>query len=211
MINQLVKRLDAAAGPKDAQRVREHALPLGCAAATVDNSRLNDYIWLVINKIRTETRPGQPARSLAEQVFVALVRASERLQWQVAEWLKPHELSLTQYNALRILRGAEPAGLPCREIAARMIHRDPDITRLMERLERRGLVARHRGQKDRREILARISAAGLKLVNGMDQQIHALHESLLGEFGDQQLHSLLRLLDALPVGRGAQGETPKRH
>ncbi|MGA8231065.1 MAG: MarR family transcriptional regulator, partial [Candidatus Acidiferrales bacterium] len=85
-----------------------------------------------------------------------------------AEWvLKNEDLSLTQYNVLRILRGAAQA-LPCGEIASRMITRDPDVTRLLDRMEKRGLISRSRERRDRRVVLARLTPEGLKLVNRLD-------------------------------------------
>ena len=96
--------------------------------------------------------------------LVALQRTADRLHWRLSEMLKPHGLSPTQYNALRILRGAGDEGRSCSEIAERMINRDPDITRLVDRLERRGLVARSREGRDRRVITTRITPAGLELL-----------------------------------------------
>src|SRR6202521_6230354 len=78
----------------------------------------------------------KPLSTLEEQTFVALLRTADQLQWRAAEMFKPHGLSPTQYNALRILRGAGPEGLACGEVGERMINRDPDITRLMDRLGR---------------------------------------------------------------------------
>src|SRR6476646_1448962 len=88
--------------------------------------------------------------SLEESAYLALLRNAYGLEEEVAVWLKPHGLSATQYNALRILRGAGPEGLLCREVGARMLNRDPDITRLLDRLEKHGLVRRPRGKTDRR-------------------------------------------------------------
>ncbi|MBZ5572393.1 MAG: MarR family transcriptional regulator [Acidobacteriia bacterium] len=106
--------------------------------------------------------------------------------------LKPYGLSPTQYNALRILRGAGSSGLPCREIGERMINRDPDITRLLDRLEARKLVRRNRGPKDRRVIKARISSAGLDLLQSLDSKIEQFHRELLGHLSEQELGSLIR-------------------
>jgi hypothetical protein len=89
----------------------------------------------------SHTRPsGKGTRSAAEQAYVALLHTAEALQGEFAAWLKPQGLSPTQFNALRILRGAGPEGLPCREVGARMINRDPDVTRLLDRLEKHNLV-----------------------------------------------------------------------
>jgi DNA-binding MarR family transcriptional regulator len=131
---------------------------------------------------------------LEEAAFVALLRTADRLQWRAAEMFKQHGLSPTQYNALRILRGAGPDGLACREVGERMINRDPDITRLLDRLERRGLIQRSRSQEDRRVIKARITPAGLDLLKRMNREVEQFHRKLLGHLGGQQLRSLIRLL-----------------
>src|SRR5580698_4234281 len=98
-----------------------------------------------------------------EAAFLDLLRATDMLSRGLIAVLKTEDLSSTQYNVLRILRGA-PEGLPCGEIGNRMITKDPDITRLLDRLEKRGLISRSREVKDRRTVTARITPAGLKLL-----------------------------------------------
>src|SRR6266480_3753059 len=98
-----------------------------------------------------------------EAAFLDLLRTCDLLSRGLIAVLKTEDLSATQYNVLRILRGA-PEGLPCGEVANRMITKDPDITRLLDRLEKRGLISRSREVKDRRTVTARITAAGLKLL-----------------------------------------------
>lgn len=133
---------------------------------------------------------------MEEQAFVAILRTADRLQWRAAELLKPHGLSPTQYNALRILRGAGPAGLACGEIGERMLTRDPDITRLLHRLEQRGLVQRSREQNDRRVVKTRITAAGLELLKSMDREVGQFHRDLLGHLGQERLELLIAVLEA---------------
>ena len=106
-----------------------------------------------------ERKPEKPFDSLEAEAFLVLLRTAERLQERAAEIMKPHGLSPTQYNALRILRGAGALGLACREIGERMIHHDPDITRLLDRLEGRGLVARSRSREASRILRPRGPAA----------------------------------------------------
>src|SRR5215469_2382140 len=96
--------------------------------------------------------------------------------------LKAEDLSATQYNVLRILRGA-PEGLTCGEIANRMITRDPDITRLLDRLEKRHLISRRRGAKDRRMVLTRITPEGLALLARLDRPVQEAHRQQLGHLG----------------------------
>ena len=109
--------------------------------------------------------------------------------------LKAEDLSSTQYNVLRILRGA-PEGLPCGEIAGRMITRDPDVTRLLDRMEKRGLISRARNSRDRRMVQARIAPEGLKLVNRLDEPVQKIHRKLLGHLGKERLRALAVLLAA---------------
>ncbi len=134
--------------------------------------------------------------------MVALQRTADQLHWRLAEMLKPHGVSPTQYNALRILRGAKEEGRTCSEIAERMINRDPDITRLLDRLERRGLVQRTRQSQDRRVITARITPAGLELLKALDRPVEAFNREMLGHLGQPRLQELISLLE---TARGEGG------
>lgn len=113
----------------------------------------------------------------------------------MAQLLKVEDLSPAQYNVLRILRGA-PEGLTCGEIGNRLVTRDPDITRLLDRLEKRGLIARQRGGEDRRVVLTRIEQDGLELLARLDEPVRALHRGLLGHLGAERLRTLAELLEA---------------
>src|SRR6516225_11024660 len=134
------------------------------------------------------SKPRRPACA-EEMVFLDLQRTCDLLSRGPAQVLKAEELSPTQYNVLRILRGA-PDGLPCGEIANRMITRDPDITRLLDRLEKRGLTSRSRETKDRRMVLARITPNGLKLLTRLDQPVEEAHRKQLGHLGKDRLRAL---------------------
>lgn len=147
----------------------------------------------------------QPAAKLKksgpeEAAYIALVRTAEALSRPVAQLLKTQELSPAQYNVLRILRGS-PEGLTCGEIGSRMITRDPDITRLLDRMERRKLISRHRDSKDRRVVLARITSEGLDLLARLDRPLRDLHRGLLGHLGEHQLQALSELLEACRNGQ----------
>ena len=136
-------------------------------------------------------RPGMP--SSEEAAFLDLLRTTDMLSRGLVTILKPEDLSSTQYNVLRILRGA-PEGLPCGEIAKRMITRDPDITRLLDRLEKRGLISRSREARDRRTVMARITGAGLKLLARLDEPVQAAHRKQLGHLARGRLRLLTDLL-----------------
>ena len=128
-----------------------------------------------------------------EEVFVDLLRTTDLLARRVASVLKAEDLSATQYNVLRILRGT-PGGLPCGEIASRMITRDPDITRLLDRLEKRGLIARYRETTDRRVVMARITQSGLNLLARLDEPVRDAHRKQLSHLGRERLGRLTELL-----------------
>ncbi len=130
-----------------------------------------------------------------EKAFVNLQRTADVCQQELAALLKGHGISATQYNVLRILRGAGKAGLPCGEIGSRLITRDPDITRLLDRMEARRMVTRERQKKDRRVIIARITREGLRLVNNLDKPIGQLHRKVLGHLGEKKLEKLIGLLE----------------
>jgi DNA-binding MarR family transcriptional regulator len=125
--------------------------------------------------------------------FLDLLRTTDMLSRGLVEILKAEGLSSTQYNVLRILRGA-PEGLPCGEIASRMITRDPDITRLLDRMEKRGLISRCRETKDRRMVMARITPEGLKLLGRLDEPVEEGHRRQLGHLGRDRLRALTELL-----------------
>jgi DNA-binding MarR family transcriptional regulator len=128
-----------------------------------------------------------------ETIFVELVRTADRLSRGPAQLLREHDLSPAPYNVLRILRGA-PDGLLCGEIAARMVTREPDLTRLLDRLEKRGLIGRCREEEDRRRVLVRITPAGLHLLSELDAPVRQLHRRQLGHLSGKDLKRLTRLL-----------------
>src|ERR1700729_2232392 len=128
-----------------------------------------------------------------EAAFLDLLRTTDMLSRGLIAVLKAEDISSTQYNVLRILRGS-PAGLPCGEIGSRMITRDPDVTRLLDRLEKRGLISRRRVTKDRRTVIARITPAGLKLLARLDQPVQDTHREQLGHLGMKRLRALTELL-----------------
>jgi DNA-binding MarR family transcriptional regulator len=128
-----------------------------------------------------------------EGAFLDLLRTTDMLSRGLIQVLKAEGLSATQYNVLRILRGA-PEGLPCGEIASRMITRDPDVTRLLDRLEKRGLISRCRETKDRRTVVASITPDGLKLLTQLDEPVQKTHRKQLGHLGRERLRTLTELL-----------------
>jgi DNA-binding MarR family transcriptional regulator len=158
----------------------------------LDNSRYNEYCW----NVKRAARPhSDPHAGLEPVVFVALMRAADALTRDAEALLKPYSLSGTQYNILRILRGAGPAGVACREIGCRLISRDPDITRLLDRLESRGLIARNREAHDRRVVKTRITEDGLRMLAELDEPVRSLHRKQFRHLPEKQLRQLSKLLD----------------
>jgi DNA-binding MarR family transcriptional regulator len=134
-----------------------------------------------------------------EAASIDLFRTADLLSRAPAQLLKSEDLSPTQYNVLRILRGA-PSGLPCGEIAVRMITRDPDVTRLLDRLAKGGLIARRRESKDRRVVLTKITPEGLELLARLDEPMQEIHRKQLGHLGRNRLKTLGELLEGARTG-----------
>ena len=148
------------------------------------------------SKLRAEIRQERPFRSPEQEAFLNLHRTSDLLMSRMAAVLDKQGVSPTQYNVLRILRGADdPAGLPCGAIAERMITRDPDITRLLDRLERQGLITRARDTRDRRVVLARITDKGLRILALLDDPVDRELKRQLSHLGPQKLAQLIDLLE----------------
>jgi DNA-binding MarR family transcriptional regulator len=146
----------------------------------------------VSSKERTPVR--RRAGVQEEQVYVNLMLTADYLSRRLEPVLRAADISPTQYNVLRILRGS-PKGLSCGEIASLMITRDPDITRLLARLEKQGLLSRGQDSSDRRVVLTQITDAGLKLLAQLDSPVLEAHRLLLGHLGPEKLRDLRRLLD----------------
>jgi DNA-binding MarR family transcriptional regulator len=146
-------------------------------------------------RIQEEIQQTKPFSSLEDEVLISLLRTADVALRPLTEVLKGESLSHTQYNVLRILRGAGPGGLSCREVAERMVTREPDLTRLLDRLERRGLIARGREARDRRVVVTRITREGLGVLERLDTPAEASAHRALGHLGPEGLRSLARLLE----------------
>jgi len=151
--------------------------------------------------LQAELKQNIPFSSREQEAYLALLRTADALQTQVEARLKEFGLTGTQYNALRILRGAGPEGLPCSEIGERMITHDPDITRLLNRLEDRGFVKRTRAKNDRRVICGKITPAGLNLLRAMDSPLEKRGREMLRHVGQEKLKQLIELLELVRSGK----------
>jgi DNA-binding MarR family transcriptional regulator len=147
------------------------------------------------SKLRAEIRQERPFRSTEQEAFLNIQRTADVLLSRMDKVLSAQNVSPTQYNVLRILRGAGESGLPCGAVAERMITRDPDITRLMDRLEKQGLITRTRDTRDRRVVLARITEKAGKLVEALDEPVERELKRQLGHLGNQRLRQLIDLLE----------------
>lgn len=157
-----------------------------------------------MSKLQQELKQTVPFRSREQEAYLSLLRTADALETRVEAKLKEFGLTGTQYNALRILRGAGSEGLPCNEIGERMIARDPDITRLLNRLQKRGLTTRARGKDDRRVIYGKITAAGLKLLREIDEPLDKFGREILGHVNQQKLQELIDLLELVRSGVATQ-------
>lgn len=156
--------------------------------------------------LQAELRKKRPFDVPEEEAFLNLQRTLDALAAPFQQLFRERGISDSQYNVLRILRGVGREGLPCTEIAERMVSRDPDITRLVDRLEKARLVERVRIARDRRVIIVRITRGGLKLVDDLDKPVIELHRGQLGHLSRAELD----LLSALLVKARYPGGIPAR-
>jgi DNA-binding MarR family transcriptional regulator len=133
-----------------------------------------------------------PTLPVEDRLFISLQKTADSLGLEAEQLLKPHGLTGTQYNVLRILRGAEPDGS---SIGERMISHDPDMTRLLDRMEKRGLISRQRQTDDRRVIKTRITPAGLTVLKSLDQPVRELHKRQFHHLPAARLKTLAQLLE----------------
>lgn len=145
--------------------------------------------------LKSEIEQKRPFASLEEEAFLNLMRSSDRLQRAFQRKTRGWGITPTQYNVLRILRGAEPDGLTCAAIGSRMIAADPDITRLLNRLKTLKLIRQRRDRQDRRVVWTQISEAGLELLQSMDPAVRRAPRELLGHMNENEIAELTRLLE----------------
>lgn len=146
-------------------------------------------------KLQAEIGQTRPFALIEEEATLNIIRTAEVLQRFITDFLRPFDLSPVQYNVLRILRGAAGDGATCSQIGERLLTRDPDITRLLDRMEARGLIARERSSEDRRVVITRISKTGLTLVDSIDQPLRSVSKAKLGKFGRDALAQLIAGLE----------------
>jgi DNA-binding MarR family transcriptional regulator len=141
--------------------------------------------------LSAELKQTKPFASLEEEAALSIARTAAVLDHQVSQALKAHGLTPSQYNVLRILRGAGPEGLCRNEVGARLVTQVPDVTRLLDRMEDGGLISRQRGAEDRRYVTTRVTRKGLELVDSLDRPVQDLLQSQLGHMSRRALRALI--------------------
>lgn len=150
--------------------------------------------------MQRELQQQRPFRSPSVEAGAALLRCADRLRYHLESCLQPFELTFQQYNVLRILRGSRTGALPTLEIGARLIERSPGITRLIDRLQRKGLVQRKHDKNDRRMVLCCITRRGLDTLAALDEPFNARDEWAMSSLHKTQVTALIRILERLLSG-----------
>jgi DNA-binding MarR family transcriptional regulator len=150
--------------------------------------------------LQSDLKMSKPFASLAHEAHLNVARYAAELEHSFEELLKPHGITNTQFNVLRILRGAGAAGLCRNEIGERMVRRVPDVTRLLDRLEEARLITRERVGTDRRYVTTRITPAGVAVLDKLEGQVNAFHERLLKHVPPARLRTFVELIGELREG-----------
>jgi DNA-binding MarR family transcriptional regulator len=146
-------------------------------------------------RLKREIKQKKPFSSVQEEVVLSIMRTADQVAVPMNDVLRGAGLSVSQYNVLRIMRGAGDDGLPCGEISERMVRRDPDLTRLLDRLEAAGLVTRTRDTRDRRVVRASITEEGTDLLASLDDAVEESIRRSLAHVPVARLRMLLELLE----------------
>lgn len=151
--------------------------------------------------VQSAIKQTRPFHNRRQEAVLDVLLAAEAVRWPFQDLLAAeHDLTLQQYNVLRILRGAGPDGLPTLEIAERMVERTPGVTRLIDRLEHKKLVVRNRSATDRRQVFCALTPAGDRLLAGLDQPVDELDDSVTRGLSEREVDQLIVLLDKLRAG-----------
>jgi len=163
----------------------------------VDNKCDNTYHAGMVTRLHEEIKQRKPFRSVREEAVLNIARTAALLEHELAQALKQYDVTPTQYNVLRILRGAGTEGLCRNEVGARLIRPVPDVTRLLDRMEETGLIARQRSGTDRRYVTTTVTTKGLALLVALDDTIDSFHRAQLGHMTEGRLRALVDLLNAV--------------
>lgn len=150
-----------------------------------------------VSGIREEIQQSKPFRTRSQEAYLALLRTADDARRFATNVMEPADVTLQQYNVLRILRGAGEQGLPTLAVAERMVERTPGVTRLIDRMEKKGWVIRVRCTEDRRRVWCRITQSGLELLSSLDTPMNAVDDSLSGALDESEILELIGYLDRL--------------
>ncbi|HEY0370763.1 MAG TPA: MarR family transcriptional regulator [Thermoanaerobaculia bacterium] len=154
----------------------------------------------MVSGLQRELKQNRPFGAPTQEAAVALMRTADLVRRAMAAVVEPLDLTVQQYHVLRILRDAGERGLPTLDIAGRMIEQTPGITRLVDRLEAKQLVARERCATDRRQVFCRVTPEGLALLGKLDRPIREAEQDGVRELSESQLARLMTLLDRARTG-----------
>jgi DNA-binding MarR family transcriptional regulator len=149
------------------------------------------------DNLQAELKQRKPFPRVSAEALLSVLRTAAVLEHQMTEALKPYGITHTQYNVLRILRGAGDNGLCGREVAERMVSRVPDVSRLLDRMEEAGLISRERDPGDRRHVTARITRKGLAMLEQATPQLEAVERARVGQVPTGQLQQLIEVLSTV--------------
>jgi len=158
-----------------------------------------------IGALRSEIAQNRPFPSLAAEVTVSVLRTAALIERYFGQVVAQGDITIQQYNVLRILRGAGDEGLPTLVIRDRMIHEAPGITRLLDKLEIAGLARRERSAPDRRQVFCYITDKGRTLLTELESEMRNADEQAVGCLGEAEQRELLRLLDAVRTAQRKNG------
>jgi DNA-binding MarR family transcriptional regulator len=158
-----------------------------------------------VSAIQRELRQTKPFRSVAQEATVALLRTASIVNRAAARVVEPAGLSVAQYNALRIIRGAGTGGIATLAIRERMIDEGTTITRLLDKLEDAGLIRRERSVPDRRQVMCYATDAGRTLLDELDPRVNAMDEEVVSALNREQLEQFIELLDVVRSANAERG------
>jgi len=157
------------------------------------------------SRLQQELKQSKPFATLEQEALLSIERTAAILSHGIADALRRYGITPTQYNVLRILRGAGEQGLCRNDVRDRLVAQVPDVTRLLDRMEEMGLVDRERAEDDRRMVFTRVTRKGTQLLARLDGPVTRLHEEQLGHLGASKLRTLIRLLAEARHGIGSDG------
>ena len=156
-------------------------------------------------KVQAEIKQRRPFRSAAQEATIALLRTASVVRRAIGRVVEPSGLSLAQYNALRIIRGAGSGGIPTLSVRERMIEEGTTITRLLDKLEEAGLIRRERSVPDRRQVMCYVTTEGRRLLDALDPLVDAADEDAVSVLSEAELDRFLEYLDTVRDANSVRG------